>query len=119
MTFLTAILALVWIGVHNTPGLFVFSAIYGFASGGFVSLPPPTLVALSPNLQVLGTRMGMSFAVASVGLLIGSPISGQILIQAHSWQGLQAFSGCTIFVTAVLVLFTRIAKGGWDPRVKV
>src|SRR4051812_37245056 len=40
MTFMTAILALAWIGIHDSAGLFVFAAIYGFASGGFVSLPP-------------------------------------------------------------------------------
>jgi MFS family permease len=117
-TFATGILALAWIAIHETAGLFMFAGIYGFASGGFVSLPPPTIVSLSPNLSVLGTRMGMCFAVSSLGLLIGTPISGQILSKAHSWAGLQAFSGATIFLTAVIILCTRVVKAGLKVNVK-
>lgn len=84
-----------------------------------MSLPPPVIVSLSPSIGVLGTRMGMCFGFSSLGVLIGSPLGGQILSRAHSWSGLQAFSGATIFVTAILILAARISKGGLKIKVKV
>ena len=86
-SLIAALLAFIWIGIHNAAGLIVFASMYGFFSGTFVSLPPAAIVSISPSLDVVGTRMGMSFGVASLGLLIGTPIAGAIL--AHGWPGLQ------------------------------
>ncbi|KKA20232.1 hypothetical protein T310_5738 [Rasamsonia emersonii CBS 393.64] len=71
---IAALLAFAWISIHNTAGLIVFCILYGFFSGTFVSLPPTTIVTLSPNLGVVGVRMGMNFTLAAVGLLVGTPI---------------------------------------------
>ena len=49
------------LGIHNEAGIIVFSILYGFFSGTFVSLPPATVAALSPDFSEVGTRMGMSF----------------------------------------------------------
>lgn len=114
----TAILALAWIGIHNTSGYIALAALYGFFSGGFVSLPPVTLIRLTPDLRTVGTRMGMNFTICSLGLLVGAPTSGAILKQTGKFLGLQLFSGCTLMLTGILLLATRIALAGIKVRVK-
>lgn len=37
-----------------------------------MSLPPTIFVHLTKNRAVTGTRMGMGFAIVSIGLLVGS-----------------------------------------------
>ncbi len=115
----SGILALCWIGIHNLPGLLVFAILYGFASGGFVSLPPVALVSLTPNLRTLGTRMGQAFFVSSLGLLLGSPLAGEILNKTGSYLGLQLFSGLTVLLTGILLMWTRFAKVGPKLKIKV
>jgi MFS family permease len=56
-SLITGFLAFVWIGVKNLPGVLVFAILYGFFSGGFVSLPPVALITLSPDHRKLGTRL--------------------------------------------------------------
>ncbi|PKX91449.1 MFS general substrate transporter [Aspergillus novofumigatus IBT 16806] len=48
-------------------GTIVFACLYGFFSGRF------------PNMSIVGTRMGMCFTFAGLGLLIGNPIAGALL----------------------------------------
>ncbi|KAF9888994.1 hypothetical protein FE257_008164 [Aspergillus nanangensis] len=105
----SALLAYCWIDIHTTAGIIVFCLLYGFFSGTFVSLPPTTVVSLSPSLNVVGTRMGMSFSFAGVGLLVGTPVAGAIL-QAHGWLGTQLFCACCVTVAALAVLAARVSK---------
>ncbi|OAA54526.1 Major facilitator superfamily domain, general substrate transporter [Niveomyces insectorum RCEF 264] len=108
--FCSAVLAFAWIGITTTAGLIVFCVLYGFTSGSFVSLPAPTVVSLSPSLNVVGARMGMSFSLAGIGILIGNPIGGAILGSASGWTGLQAWAGATIVCAGVASLVARVAK---------
>ncbi|RDW70382.1 major facilitator superfamily protein-5 [Coleophoma crateriformis] len=87
-----------WIGIHNLAGIIVFCILFGFFSGSIVSLPPTALVTLSPDLSVIGTRMGMCFSFAGLGLLIGNPIAGAILTGKSGFMGLKAFGGATVIV---------------------
>ena len=114
----TATLALAWIGVHNNAGMIVLTLLYGFLSGGFVSLPPVALVWLTKDLRRLGTRMGMCFAICSLGLLVGAPSSGAILSHTGKYIGLQLFSGLTLMLTGLLLVCNRIVIAGTHLRVK-
>ena len=108
---LTAIFAFIWIGIVNAPGLWVFCVLYGFFSGAIVSLPPTVIAILSPDMSVVGTRMGMSFTFAGFGLLIGNPIAGAILNVAEGkFHGAQAFSAATMMGGAVLFMIIRIMR---------
>ena len=111
-------LALCWIGVKNTPGLIIFAVLYGVLSGTYVSLPPTALVNLSPHLGVVGTRMGMCFGLASLGLLIGTPVSGAILNSTDSYLGAQLFSGLMVVIAALCLLAARYTKVGAKIMVK-
>ncbi|KAF4851710.1 MFS transporter asaE [Colletotrichum siamense] len=61
---------------HDMPGLIAASVVYGFVSGGMVSLPPATIANLTDDMADYGTRMGMGYTIASIGALIGNPIGG-------------------------------------------
>lgn len=93
-------------------------ACYGFFSGSFVSLPPTIVVYLSADARdKIGTRMGQSFAIVSIGLLVGTPIGGEI--QEHSgFDYLWVFGACLLFGSAALLTCARVAFKGWSPMVK-
>jgi MFS family permease len=75
----SAVIGYAWIGVHSLAGLVVVAMIYGFLSGAVVSLPATVIAGLVPEMQVMGTWMGMSFCCAAMGILIGSPIAGSVI----------------------------------------
>lgn len=114
----TGILAMCWIAIKTLPGVIAFAALYGFFSGGFVSMPPVALVSLTPDPRTLGTRMGQCFFFSAFGLLCGTPVSGAILSDTGSWLGVQLFSGLTIFLTGVLLVMARVSSKGWGLFVK-
>ncbi|KAL3492932.1 major facilitator superfamily domain-containing protein [Aspergillus germanicus] len=109
---ITAILSYVWIGVHTVPGIIILSVLYGIFSGGFVSLPPVVMASLTKDMRELGTRMGMVFAITSVGLLIGTPIGGAILSGSHKYLGVQLFTACALTVSVAIFLGVRLSRTG-------
>ncbi|KAI9372795.1 major facilitator superfamily domain-containing protein [Aspergillus egyptiacus] len=115
---ITAILSFVWIGVHNTPGIIVLSVLYGIFSGGFVSLPPVVMATLTKDMRELGTRMGMVFAITSIGLLIGTPIGGAILSDTHKYLGVQLFTGCCLATSVSIFLGVRLSRTGLKVAVR-
>lgn len=109
----TAILAFAWIGVHNVPGIIVLAVLYGLCSGGFVSLPPVVMAYMTKDVRELGTRLGMVFAVTSVGLLVGTPIGGAILNSSGSYLGVQLFAACCLIASAAgfVIMRLMLSKG--------
>ncbi|KAL0265410.1 hypothetical protein SLS55_001377 [Diplodia seriata] len=91
---------LYWISVTNTAGNVAFSVLYGFFSGGVVSLAPVVLTHITPDLGLLGTRLGMVSVLKGIGSLIGPPISGALLKATGNYLGLQLFAGLSLIVTA-------------------
>ncbi len=95
-------------------------ALYGFFSGTLVSLPATIYVQLCgpQNRKVIGTRMGMGFAVVSVGLLVGTPVTGQIL-QASGFKYVWIFGGTMLIAGSFFTALARMAQGNWKLWVKV
>ncbi|KAK9354036.1 major facilitator superfamily domain-containing protein [Lipomyces doorenjongii] len=118
-TILTMVMAFVWATINNRGGCIVFAIFYGFFSGAFVSLPPPVLTGLCPDLRMIGTRMGMSFAISGLGLLIGTPIAGALLKTPAQYTATALFCGGCVAVASVLIIVVRVAKCGWKVSVKV
>ena len=116
--FVSSLLVFCWLAISSVGGLVTFAVLYGMSSGAIVSILPPAVVAIAPDMKNMGTRMGMAFAVASVGLLIGNPIAGALL-KRKSYTGLQAFSGSSLLVCAMLLVWVRFVRVGWKVRVKV
>lgn len=114
-----SILAFFWIPIHNVGGLAAFAVLYGFFSGSIVSLPPSIIPTLSPDLNRVGTRMGMVFAFAGLGLLIGTPIAGALLnVHDHYYVKAQIFCGAVVSGSVVLMTLARTHKVGTALRVK-
>ncbi|KAJ8098865.1 major facilitator superfamily domain-containing protein [Lipomyces tetrasporus] len=118
-TIFTMIMAFVWAAINNAGGCIAFAILYGFFSGAFVSLPPPVLTTLCPDLRMIGTRMGMSFAISGLGLLIGTPIAGALLQTPAQYTATASFCGGCVAVASVLIVIVRVAKSGGRIVIKV
>ncbi|KAH8664414.1 major facilitator superfamily domain-containing protein [Xylariales sp. PMI_506] len=106
-SFLAAFLCVCWIAVHNLGGFVVYLILYGFVSGAIATLPPAVLGYISPNLATIGTRIGMLYACAGVGALIGAPVAlaadsngggGNGFQGAQLWTALTMMAGAIAFV---------------------
>lgn len=118
-SFLTGMMALVWISVTTFPGIITFACFYGFFSGAFVAIMPVTIVVLTSDLRKIGTRMGHAFFVSSFGLLVGTPVAGAILTSSGKYLGVQIFAGILLIVTGCTILAARVAKVGTKLRAKI
>ncbi|GJC86374.1 aspyridones efflux protein apdF [Colletotrichum liriopes] len=108
-TLCSAVLAFGWLGMHNIGSLIVFTILYGAFSGGVVGLVPAGVVGLSPDLSKVGARMGATFTLAGVSLLVGPPVAGYILGDATSaeWLGMIGYVAGSLILAAFFYSFTR------------
>lgn len=114
ITFISALFCLVvWIPVKDTAGILVFAIIFGFSSGGYISLAP-TLIAQISDIRQIGTRVGLAFAIQSFGALTGSPIGGAIVsAQKGDYLGLQLFCGLAMLIGVVAICVARYIQVGF------
>ncbi|CAH0019190.1 unnamed protein product [Clonostachys rhizophaga] len=109
----------IWIPINNTAGILVFTVIFGFSSGGVISLAP-TLIAQVSDIRQIGTRVGTAFAIQSFGGLVGSPIGGAIVsAQGGGYLGLQLFCGCSMLLGSAFFILSRVSQAGWGLKAKV
>jgi MFS family permease len=101
--------------------MIVLAVLSGFFSGVLIALPPVCFAALTTNKSLIGTRIGMGFAMASVGLLIGGPGAGGILgtKEPLNWTGLWVFGGVTALVAGLMYIGLRFSRSGLKLNVKV
>ncbi|CAN8105329.1 unnamed protein product [Discula destructiva] len=121
VTTLSSIVTLaVWIPAHSsTAGIIVFTALFGFASGGFITLMTAVIAQVS-DIRQIGIRTGTSMAVMSFGALTGSPIAGAIVQSQHGgFLGLQLFCGLCMVISVVIFVAARVLLGSWRLAVKV
>ena len=105
------ILSLCWIAIDDVVGLTFFAVIYGFFAGAYVSLTPPVLVGMTPDLSMAGTYLGMSMFLAACGLLLGNPIAGSLVnIEERRFIGAQAFTGGLILTSAGLLAAALVIR---------
>lgn len=103
----TGILLLCWPAAVSNAAVFVFAALYGFFSGGIVSLMSPCIAQVTPQPNQIGTYLGMAMAIFGIAGLTGTPICGA-LIQAYDsyWQP-AIFSGVVVLFGALLTAVAR------------
>ena len=117
---LSAVILFFFRFASNLAGLIIVSILYGFISGGMVSLPPATIAKLTEDLSEYGTRMGMGYTIASLGALVGNPIGGAAQRPGGSrmadvqteFQGTWLFAGTCMLTAAGAMLLTRCLKFG-------
>ena len=119
--FISAVFILgLWIPVKNAGGIIAFVVIFGFSSGGFISLAPALISQITTDLSQIGTRLGGVFAIQSIGALIGSPIGGAIeAAQDGDYLGLQLFCGFCILVGTFIFMGARFVQSGFSLKAKV
>lgn len=106
----SAILAYGWLGIHNLAGLVVFALLYGLFSGGIVSVMPSAIIAMSPDMSRVGTRMGMMFTLTGFSILVGTPIAGAILggYSDREWRGVIGYSAAGLTLGSMLYSASRV-----------
>ncbi|KAJ5532950.1 MFS transporter asaE [Penicillium frequentans] len=113
-SFLSGILVLaLWLPSRGNAPAIVFSALYGFSSGAFVSLAP-ALIAQISDLREVGIRNGTCFSIISFAALTGTPIGGALVpdVLTGSYTKLQIFAGVVMLAGATLFVVARIVVGG-------
>jgi MFS family permease len=97
----------------NNAAFITFAALYGFASGAFVSLLPAQVAQIS-KVEQIGVRIGVIFACVSIAGLVGNPIAGAIVEVNHgAYWGLNVFAGVMILSGSAIFAFTRMYVADW------
>jgi len=110
-TVAAAVFAYIGIVINSLGGLIVWTIFYGFWSGAVVSLPRAVVASLAPNMQLVGTWMGISFCFAAMGVLIGNPIAGTIInVPQNQFTGGFIFAGSVVIAAGVLFSVTKGIK---------
>ncbi|KAG9074018.1 hypothetical protein FS749_014467, partial [Ceratobasidium sp. UAMH 11750] len=90
---IVGVLVFAMFGVTSVGALIVFSILYGFFSGAFVSLISPMFVALARHMHEVGLRLGFGFGIVGIAALVGTPISGALLTDQNLWYRPIIFAG--------------------------
>lgn len=137
--FLSAAVIGLWLASeHNQGTLMVIACFYGFVSAGIQVLYAPTVYTFclepaaggetksSSETKLATDRMGLKAGViqTSIGLacLIGTPIGGALISyrterkMGSPYLGAQIFAGLSLLLGGCLLLASRVAKIGWQPR---
>jgi len=110
----------IWPFAGSLSGLMAFSSIYGFFTGGYVSLYPVVAADLY-GVEGLASITGIMFSSFVPGTLLGPPVSGAIL-DTHTnpltgkinFLPVQLFGGSWLLGSASMAVMVQIfhAKEG-------
>lgn len=107
-TFISGGLVFGMFGTSNAAGAIVFSILYGFFSGGFLSLVTPAAALFAKDLNELGTRVGLLSFVIGFALLTGNPIAGALLSPPYyTWWRPFLFASVVIFIGIFCLVLSR------------
>ena len=103
---------------QDLAGTVSIAAVYGFVSGGILSIAPVILADLTPDISELGTRIGMAYSIGAVGTLVGNPIAGAAQHPSgrsvgdiqNQYQGSWLFAACFMLVGAAATSVSLIYK---------
>ncbi|OAP60076.1 hypothetical protein AYL99_05078 [Fonsecaea erecta] len=118
---LGTILTFSWIAIHSSAAFIVWCILWGFVAGVLVTAPTSTMPhpVISPNMGVIGTRMGMSWSAAAIGSIIGSPIAGALAnVASGNFLHAQIFVGAVMASGAVCLIPALIAIERHDRKAK-
>ncbi|KXS19153.1 MFS general substrate transporter [Gonapodya prolifera JEL478] len=112
----------IWPFCKSMASLCVFAAVFGFFSGGFISLMP-TVIASVFGTEGLGSRMGMQFTSSLVGAIAGGPIAGALIdmyttvdpvsrTSSVNFTPMIMFTGATMLAGALLIAGMRMVVAG-------
>ena len=123
MVLLTAILVLtMWLNARSEGVIIAYGVLYGFASGGFVSIYPAIVTLISP-ISEIGARFGTISCLCGIGALTSLPIFGALTYSAdqfaYGFWPMIIFSGVTILFGGVIYFFAKMTAGKGHFWVKI
>lgn len=121
VTLTLVIMAAVWLpfGSRNQATLYTVVGIFGFGSGGWLSLAPVCAGQLC-RTEDYGRFYGTVYSVAAFGVLLTVPVGGQLL-QSTTPQALVGFYSAVLLAGLVSLTLSRwaILEWKWQWKAKV
>lgn len=82
-----------WISVYSHSSSVTFVSFFGLGTGVLTTLPMAIVLKLSP-IKIVGTRLGMVWMGAAIGIFIGAPTARALTdISTHQYNKAQLFAG--------------------------
>lgn len=106
--FVSGTLLFAWLGVRNVSGLMTFTVFEGLFTGATTSISSLTPVRFCPNLELAGTRIGLTAFSASLGMLWGLPTAGALVRNTTSYVRLQVLGGSILYASLVFAIVARL-----------
>lgn len=115
--FSAIIVLALWLPAKGNAPIIVFSSLYGFSSGAFVSLAPSLIAQISP-IREIGVRSGTFFLAVAIAGLCGNPIGGALVGQDNgNYLYLQIFCGITMVVGTLVFVASRWVQCGFKMKI--
>jgi MFS family permease len=99
----------------NVGSVIAYAIVFGFGSGGYVSIFPACVSSISPNAEI-GTRIGLAALINALGALTGSPLGGALIRTnvdgTMNYMGLQCFCGSTMIASVFAYGAARYLQSG-------
>lgn len=113
VTLTLLIMAAVWLpfGARDQATLYAVVGIFGFGSGGWISLTPVCAGQLC-RTEDYGRFYGTIYSVAAFGVLLTVPVGGELL-QSTTPQALVGFYSAVLLAGLVSLTLSRWAVLGW------
>lgn len=113
------VMATVWLpfGSRDIVTLYAAVAIFGFGSGGWLSLAPVCAGQLC-RTEEYGRFYGTIYSVAAFGVLTTVPVGGQLL-QSTTPQVLIGFYSAVLLIGSISLIMSRWALLNWNWKWKV
>ncbi|KAJ5665816.1 Major facilitator superfamily domain general substrate transporter [Penicillium maclennaniae] len=104
----SAIAMFAWIAARETAGFIVWACYWGILSGVLVTAPTSIVAhpVFCPNVNCMGTRLGMMWGISSFGALAGTPIAGALVnLDTANFLRAQVFAGLMMVGALLLQLW--------------
>ncbi|KAJ5781221.1 monocarboxylate permease [Penicillium paradoxum] len=95
-----------WVGVTSVACTIIWAVLIALFMGPLAVMYPIIVPHLSPDKNLVGTRIGISSAAAALGTLIGFPVTFALndLETRVFWKS-QVFCGCCMLSGAILMIY--------------
>lgn len=102
----SSILLFGWVGVKTVPATIAWAVLIALFMSPLAVVYPILVPHLSPDKDVVGTRMGISGAAAALGTLVGFPLTSALnSIEGGVFWKSQVFNGCCMLSGAALMAY--------------
>ncbi|KAJ5834202.1 Major facilitator superfamily domain general substrate transporter [Penicillium robsamsonii] len=107
-TISAGVVALCWTKVTSVAGLVIWSAAYGFASGGILSLQQACAAQVATS-TTLGLAIGTVSGSTALSAMANVPIGGALL-EKYGYLSLSIFSGTSLLLGGFLLIAARLVQ---------